>query len=218
MAFGLIATLLIVVLSSVNHSALAVTDLTLVQQGQQEVGPQSASNPCIIAATTCQQPAGFPYNNFTASGSISSYNESQTYTVATLRQFVGDLFWIAIDVNTTSAASERLTEFTVKVNGTTQFQYLTDTVIGGVSNNGNGYADWTLRVVNLSSFNPEDTVVFNAQWDRAVDGGESFFLIPVACTGEQCVPRVPEPSALILLGAGLVFVPMVVRRFSRSKR
>ena len=38
------------------------------------VGPQSTSNPCIIAGTQCQQPAGFGFNNFTSSGAISSYN------------------------------------------------------------------------------------------------------------------------------------------------
>ena len=32
------------------------------------VGPQSSSAPCVIAATQCQQPAGFGFNNFTSIG------------------------------------------------------------------------------------------------------------------------------------------------------
>src|SRR5437016_8738471 len=77
------------------------------------VGPQSTSNPCIIAGTQCQQPAGFGFNNFTASGSISSYNMYSTtptatvadgvqgtpYTVAQLTGVVGTSFVVAIDVN-----------------------------------------------------------------------------------------------------------------------
>src|SRR5260221_670445 len=83
-------------------------------------GPQSTSNPCIIAATQCQQPAGFGFNNFTSSGAISSYNMFSTtptanvadgvqgtpYTVAQLTGGVGSFFNVAIDVNTTNAAGE----------------------------------------------------------------------------------------------------------------
>src|SRR5436190_23062651 len=46
------------------------------------LGPQSTSNPCIIAATQCQQPAGFGFNNFTSSGAISSYNMFSTTPTA----------------------------------------------------------------------------------------------------------------------------------------
>ena len=38
------------------------------------VGPQSASAPCVIAATNCSQPANFGFNNFSANGNTSSYN------------------------------------------------------------------------------------------------------------------------------------------------
>src|SRR6476620_9655163 len=82
------------------------------------VGPQSSSNPCIIAGTQCQQPAGFGFNNFTSSGSISSYNMFSTTPTATVvdgvqgtpytvGQLVGaglTAFVVAIDVNTTNAA------------------------------------------------------------------------------------------------------------------
>src|SRR3982750_2359407 len=75
-------------------------------------GPQSASNPCIIAGTTCQQPDGFGYNNFDATGNVTSYNMYSTtptatladsqvgnpYTVSDIEGVVGSSFRIAIDV------------------------------------------------------------------------------------------------------------------------
>src|SRR5215813_2148099 len=73
------------------------------------VGPQSSSNPCIIAGTNCQQPSGFGFNNFFSSGSISSYNMFSTtptaqvpdstpgtpYTVGQLTSQVGNFFNVA---------------------------------------------------------------------------------------------------------------------------
>jgi len=100
------------------------------------VGPQSTSAPCVIAATQCQQPAGFGFNNFTSSGGISSYNMFSTtptatvadgvqgtpYTVAQLTGAGLSLFDIAIDVNTTGAATETLQLFEVIINGAVERQ------------------------------------------------------------------------------------------------
>jgi hypothetical protein len=178
--------------------AFAISDnLTLVQEAAGTVGPQSTSNPCIIAATTCQQPAGLAYNNFTSSGAISSYNESQSYTVSNLTSFVGNVFNVAIDVNTTNAAGETLNSFTLTntTTGTVLYQYTGGFNIGSLSSNGNGFADFTLQTFNLTGLNPTDVITFNAQWSNASDGGESFFIVPGSA--------VPEPTSLILLGTGL---------------
>src|SRR5262245_6293772 len=48
------------------------------------LGPQSASNPCIIAGTQCQQPAGFGFNNFTQAGNITAFNAFSTTPTAEL--------------------------------------------------------------------------------------------------------------------------------------
>ena len=187
------------------------------------VGPQSSSNPCVIAATQCQQPAAFGFNNFTSSGAISSYNMFSTtptatvpdgvqgtpYTVAQLTGAGLTSFNIAIDVNTTAAAGETLQLFEVIINGVVQYNYIGPTVIGGVANNGNGFGDWTLGVVSLASLAPTDTVLFHAVWNNATDGGESFFL--VAATGP---PQVPEPTTVLLLGAGLSALGIL--RYRRS--
>ena len=158
------------------------------------LGPQSTSNPCIIAGTQCQQPAGFGFNNFTSSGAISSYNMFSTtptanvpdgvqgtpYTVSQIDAVTNNLpFLVAIDVNTTAAAGETLQLFEVIVNGVVAYNYIGPTVIGGVNNNGNGFGDWSLGVIDLSGFAQTATVLFHAVWNNASDGAESFFIVGV---------------------------------------
>src|SRR5262245_1007530 len=147
------------------------------------VGPQSSSNPCLIAGTQCQQPAGFGFNNFTSSGSIDSYNMFSTtptanvadgvkgnpYTVAQLTALGSTSFKIAIDVNTTQAAGETLQLFevlqcTTAACTTTSvlYNFIGPANIGNVNNNGNGFADWTLDTVNLAGHPSTDLILFHA--------------------------------------------------------
>jgi len=96
--------------------------------------------------------------------------------------------------------------FEVRVNGNLIYEFQNGPFnIGSLSNNGNGYADWTLRSINLSSFAPDDDVVFRAAWINATDGAESFFLIST----DQ---KVPEPSTLLLLGISLAGLGIATRR------
>src|SRR4029450_5680807 len=101
-------------------------------------------------------------------------------------------------VNTNNAASETLQLFEVIVNGNVEYNFVGPTVIGGIANNGNGVADWTLGVVDLSSFPDNATVLFHAQWNNSEAGAESFFIISSPTT------PVAEPGTLLLLGTGLV--------------
>jgi hypothetical protein len=170
-------------------SAITLT-LTGPIQGN-NLGPQSASNPCIIAATQCQQPAGFGFNNFISSGAISSYNMFSTTPTATVLDGVPGTpytgaqldaaaplgFVVAIDVNTTNAAGETLQLFQVIVNGVVRDSFTGPAPIGNIANNGNGFGDWSLGVI--SPFLATDQVLFHAVWDNASDGGESFFIVPV---------------------------------------
>jgi hypothetical protein len=170
-------------------SAVSLT-LTGPIQGN-TLGPQSASNPCIIAATQCQQPAGFGFNNFTSAGNISSYNMFSTtptanvadgvqgnpYTGAQLDAAAPLGFVVAIDVNTTNAAGETLQLFEVIVNGVVRDNFIGPAPIGNIANNGNGFGDWSLGVI--APFAATDQVLFHAVWNGASDGGESFFIVPV---------------------------------------
>ena len=187
------------------------------------VGPQSTSNPCIIAGTQCQQPAGFGYNNFTSSGAISSYNMWSTdptatvadgvkgtpYTVAELLGVGGSSFVVAIDVNTTSAAGETLQLFEVwdTTTNTRLYHYgdgVTGTVIGGINNNGNGYADWTLGNISLGGLPSTDGILFHAKWNNASDGAESFFIVGT--------PAIPEPETYAMMLVGFSLLGFVARR------
>ena len=193
---GIGATVAILALAE----AASAATLTLVQEAPFTLGPQSTSNPCIIAATTCQQPGGFLYTDFTQKGSVPAYDEtSPTYTAGQLAGFGLTTFNIAIDVNTTVAEGETLQLFEVLVNAVQHDVYTGPSVppIGVVSNNGNGFGDWTLRTVDLTGVDPLATVSFHAVWDSATDGGESFFLV-------SAPTQVPEPASLLLFGFGLV--------------
>ena len=159
-------------------------------------GPQSTSNPCIIAGTQCQQPAGFGFNNFISNGNISSYDmfsttptgtvlngvEGNPYTVAQLTALGSTSFLIAIDVNTTGAKGETLQLFEVidKTTNTVLYNFVGPADIGHISNNGNGWADFTLSTVNLAGLPSTDQILFHAVWNNASDGAESFFLLPGA--------------------------------------
>src|SRR6516165_5405171 len=127
------------------------------------VGPQSTSNPCIIAGTTCQQPAFMDYNNFASSGNLTAFDMYSTnanpgsmngtpvangvkgvpYTVGQLTSNGLGTFDVAIDVNT-SHNGETLNSFQVLDCGTdttcatptTLFHYTGPTLIGNVFNNG----------------------------------------------------------------------------------
>ena len=203
-------------------AASAATALTLTPIADHSVGPQSTSAPCIIAGTNCSNPAGFGFNDFTSNGSLSAYNMYSTtptavvadsvlgtpYTVGQITGIVGTSFAVAIDVNTTGAASETLNLFEVIVNGSVLYNYVGPTIIGGVSNNGNGYGDWTLGNISLAGLASTDTVLFHANWSGATDGAESFFLFSAG--GPPTA--VPEPETYAMLLAGLGMMGFVARR------
>src|SRR5215510_12740141 len=150
---GLLIGTAAALLAITEVASAVVLTLTGPIQGN-TLGPQSASNPCIIAATQCQQPAGFGFNNFTSAGNISSYNMYSTtptanvadgvqgtpYTGAQLNAVAPLGFVVAIDVNTTQAAGETLQLFEVIVNGVVRDSFTTPTPIGNIANNGNGSA------------------------------------------------------------------------------
>ncbi|RPH57343.1 MAG: PEP-CTERM sorting domain-containing protein [Acidobacteria bacterium] len=178
--------------------------LTLVAAEPGTLGPQSTSAPCIIAGTQCQNPDGFDFTNFVQGGQPpSAFDESSPeYTIS---QFPFLTFDIAIDVNTNSAASETLDSFSVFVDGAEIYNFTGPQLIGDASNAGNGFGDWLLQSIDLSSFASDAVVVFNAVWSGDVAGPESFFLVERDGT-------VSEPGTLVLMGLGLLGLGLLQRR------
>ena len=188
------------------------------------VGPQSASAPCVIAGTQCQNPAGFGFNNFAQGGNVTSFNAYSTtptaqladgvqgtpYTVSQITAVVGTSFNVAIDVNT-AQNGETLNSFEVIIGGPgggNDYFYTGPTLIGNISNNGNGFADWTLGTINLSGLAPTTSVLFHAVWSGASDGAESYFLVSAP---------IPEPETYAMLLAGLGLMGFIARRRKRNQ-
>jgi hypothetical protein len=192
------------------------------------VGPQSTSNPCVIAGTQCQQPASMGFNNYVPNNLASNDFYSTTPTASlgvgvvgtpyTVSQLTGALgtngFDVAIDVNTASGL-ENLTLFDVIIGGAVTYEFSGSLNIGSVASNGNGFADWLSNTVSLANLPGSTTVLFHAVWNNATDGAESFFLIPTTVGPVTTTPGniTPEPTMLTLFGGGLI---LAARRFRRK--
>lgn len=231
------------VLAGVALLALAGTvkadvlnNLTIAPLSDAQVVPQSASDPCIICATTqAHNPAGVGYNNFDSTGNDSSFNLFSSnitgsfangddltvtpYTGGELISFLQSLdplhlnvsFGVAVDINTANGGAggnmETLTEFRLidldQIGqgplGSAVIFDLSGSIVLPNIRNGNGSADYLISGFDLSGINPGDRLLFQATWDHATDGGESFYIVPIV------QPQVvPEPTSLLILGAGLL--------------
>ena len=196
----------------------AQTPLTLTDVTQKNT-TQPQDIQCVITGQSC--PGGqqtMDYFNYPQAGGSTDRDITSDpntagqngvplvsdYTVGYLESFAGSVFDVGIDVNTTGAKSETLTLFQVSVDGSVVYEFSGSQNLAETAFNGNGFYDWLLGTIDLSSYDSTDIVTFRAVWTGDVDGYESFFLIPTTV--------IPEPGTYALMMAGLGVVGFMARR------
>ena len=199
-------------LTGVNlaHGAL----ITLVIQAPDDlVFQQTAASPCVIGGQNCLN-GGFPYTVAGSGGGGTEFDEtSPLYSLTDVTDITQSVnFTIAIDYNDSAEAQIlRLfeAEYFSDAAGTTSIG--TDTYTGPTvlttNNNGVGFSDFLLQ--GFMAPIGTQSIIFNAQWFNT-DGPDRYFL--VAGDADPVPNPVPEPSACLLLGAGLFATGWLGRR------
>ena len=175
---------------------------------------QTTNSPCIFGGPSCKVPDGFFYTSLPNSGTEQNYIRSSSYTVQQIIDLVGTTFLVGIDINTTEKpATEKLVYFTTSVGGiqSSANSYLPATPYQFKGeDNGNGYADATLGIFDLTGFALDAQVRFDVSVLNATDGVETFFLIKA--DGGGTGNNVPEPGTAAILGLGLLGMGFAFRR------
>jgi PEP-CTERM motif len=186
----------------------------LLLQAYDGAVPQSGSNPCVIAGTTCpSNPISatiFGNDNFSGTSPVYTYTPGTTSGT----NFGFTLFDIAVDSATKNQPStDTLASFSVDVRANSSSPFVSIYTysgfagnIGDPQNNGNGRADYLLQTVDLSSLTIGSQLRFSAVVTDSTGGPESFYII-----ARQPAP-VPVPASLALLGLGLAAFGFVRRK------
>ena len=173
---------------------------------------QGVTDTCVIAATNCPQNV----IDFTLYGnnatSFTGYSPEYTYTPGLIggNHFGFTRFDIAIDSGTSSTQSDTLNTFRVEADTGSGwiplYSYLNGPAgnIGNPQNNGNGFSDYLLQTVDLSSLASGSKLQFFADLTLLTGGPESFFIKVVES-------RVSAPGSLALLGLGMLGLGVALR-------
>lgn len=173
--------------ATIPGSASAVTMLSI---GDTPIVQQTDNSPCVIGNPSCNNPALFDFT-LIPSNTESGALDSPTYTVQQIRDIVGNLFVVGIDLQE-SDNDFGLDLFTLSINGVVEFTISIGTV--ALQNHGNGFSDYALSGFDLSSFAANASAVFHLDFQDAQAAREQFFLASGA--------SVPEPTSVALLGLG----------------
>jgi hypothetical protein len=209
-ASPLCAVLACLSLSAISLPASAVPLLLIVDASTGT--NQGVTNTCVIAATNCPQNLIEFRKYGNNANSFSGYSPDYTYTPGIVggTRFGFTRFDVAIDSGSSSAQSDTLNTFLVQTNTgsgwVTRDSYLNGPVgnIGNPQNNGNGFSDYLLQTVDLTSLAAGAGVRFYAELTQLTGGPESLFVKAVDS-------QVPAPGSLALIGLGMVGLGWVLR-------
>ncbi|MFN8388764.1 MAG: PEP-CTERM sorting domain-containing protein [Bdellovibrionota bacterium] len=191
MAKKLIAAALLALLPASAFASPVV--LTI---GETPIVQQTDNSPCVIGNPSCNNPALFDYTlipSNTESGSL----DSPEYTVGQIRDIIGDLFVIGIDLQENDD-DYGLDLFTLSIGGVVEFTFGPQVL--SLQNHGNGYSDYALQGFDLSSFDANATAVFHLDFSDAQAAREQFFL----AAGQGSTVPEPATASLLALGAASV--------------
>ena len=170
---------------------------------------QTQNNPCVIGNPSCNNPVGFDYQIILPSS--TSPLTSPTYTVDQIRTLLGgsNIFFIGVDISQAPGQGPyTLNSFAVNVGGADVFQF---TGPQDFTSSGNGFSDFVLKTVDLSSFAGAANVIFTVNYANDNGAGEQFFLV----SSDTPPTPVPEPATLLLLGSTLAGLGIARRRCGR---
>ena len=190
-------------LSAISLQASAVPLLLIVDSSTGT--NQGVTNTCVIAATDCPQNLMEFKKYGNNANSFSGYSPDYTYTPGIVggTKFGFTRFDVAIDSGTSSSQSDTLNTFLVETNTgsgwSPLYSYLNGPAgnIGNPQHNGNGFSDYLLQTVDLTSLTAGAGVRFYAELTQLTGGPKSFFIKVVES-------QVPAPGSLALLGLGML--------------
>src|SRR5690242_1459093 len=202
--------LVVLMLASAPFTAEAVPVSLTPDAG---IFQQTQNNPCVIGNPSCNNPAGFGFTTLPVNPTSPQITTSPTYSVDQIRTLLdgGNTFFIGVDISQAQGQpAYTLNSFSVNIGGTDAFQF---TGPQDFTSSGNGFSDFVLKTIDLTTFVGNAPVVFTANFSNDNGAREQFFVVSSA----EPPATVPEPATLLLVGSTLAATGLLRRRATRDR-